>query len=178
MEIPVELVPLICIRCGTPIPTEIDEVAWACKQCEQGQQLGDQGLIPLEIRYSNGIAPDQTGKPFWICEGRVTIQRDTYGRAKSEKEAQQFWGQPHTFIIPAFPYPLEKFASEGVHWLENPPEMQPGPVSHFEPVTVPVEDVPVWAEFLVVALEAERKDKVKKIAFNLDLDEPQLWVLP
>lgn len=178
MEIPVELVPLNCIRCGTSIPAEIDEVAWACKQCEQGQQLGDQGLLPLEIQYSQGIAPNQKGKPFWICEGSVTIQRDTYGRAKSEKDAQQFWAQPHKFIIPAFPYPLEKFASEGVHWLENPPEMQPGPVARFEPVTVAVEDVPVWVEFLVVALEAERKDKVKKIAFNVELDKPQLWVLP
>ncbi len=178
MEIPVELVPLNCIRCGTPLPAEIDEVAWACEQCEQGQQLGDQGLLPLEIRYSQGIAANRIGKPFWICEGRVTLQRDTYGRAKSETEAQQFWSQPHKFIIPAFPYPPDKFANDGVQWLENPPEMRPGPWVRFEPVTVAVEDVPAWAEFLVVALEAERKDKVKKIAFDLKLDEPQLWILP
>lgn len=178
METPVELVPLNCIRCRTPIPADFDEVAWVCQQCEQGQQLGDSGLLPLEVHYSQEIAPNQTGKPFWICEGRVTLQRDTYGRGKSNKDAQQFWSQTHKFIIPAFPYPLEKFTTEGVRWLVNPPEMRPGPMARFEPVTVAVEDVQVWAEFLVVALEAERKDKVKEIAFTLELDEPLLWVLP
>ena len=46
MEIPVELVALNCIRCGTPIPAEIEEVAWVCQQCEKGQQLGEAGLLP------------------------------------------------------------------------------------------------------------------------------------
>ena len=49
MEIPVELMPLNCIRCGTSIPAEVDEVAWVCQQCEKGQQLGDDGLIPLRV---------------------------------------------------------------------------------------------------------------------------------
>ena len=178
METPVELIPLNCLRCGRPLPAEIEEVAWACENCEQGQQLGDRGLLPLEIHYAQGIAPSQKGKPYWVCEGHLTIQRDTYGKAKSEKDAQQFWGQPRQFIIPAFSYPLEKFTVDGLQWLQYPPAMQPGPRAAFESVTVPVEDVQVWAEFLVVALEAERKDKIKKVDFTLQLNEPQLWVLP
>ena len=66
----------------------------------------------------------------------------------------------------------------GVKWLQNPPVMKPGLIVEFEPVTVAVEDVSIWAEFLVIALEAERKDIVKKIEFSLELGEPQLWVLP
>jgi hypothetical protein len=178
MEVPVELVPLNCIRCGTSIPAEIEEVAWVCDQCEQGQQLGRDGLVPLEIHYSQGITPPQKGRPFWVSAGRVTIQRDTYGRAKSEKEAQQFWGQPRQFFIPAFPVPLDEIYRLGIRWLQQPPNMQPGPVTDFEPVIVAAEDVPVWAEFLVVALEAERKDKVKTVDFQLEMVEPQLWVLP
>jgi hypothetical protein len=178
MEIPVELVALNCLRCGTPIPAEIEEVAWVCEQCDQGQQLGNDGLLPLEIHFSQGIAPNQKGKPFWLCEGRVTLQRDTYGREKSKTESQQFWSQPRKFVIPAFDYPVDKFSNDGVRWLQSPPDLQPGPVSLFEPVTMAVEDVRVWAEFLVMALEAARKDKVKKIQFNLELSEPQLWILP
>lgn len=178
MEIPIELVPLNCLRCGTPLPAEIDEVAWACEQCEQGQQLEDAGLRLLEIHYAQGIAAPQKGHPFWVCEGRVTLQRDTYGSGNSHKESQQFWSQPRKFVIPAFPYPVQKFAIDGLHWLQNPPLMQPGPVARFEPVTVPVGDVRVWAEFLVVALEARRKDKIKKVAFDLVLSEPQLWIFP
>jgi len=178
METPIELVPLNCLRCGTPLPAEIDEVAWVCEECEQGQQLGHQGLRPLEIHYDQRITPTQKGRAFWVCEGRVTLQRETYGSGKSDKESQQFWSQPHKFIIPAFPYPVQEFASDGLQWLQNPPLMEPGPLARFDPVTVPVEDVQVWAEFLVVAFEAQRKDKIKKVAFSLELSEPHLWILP
>ena len=178
MEVPVELVPLNCIRCGMPLPAEVDEVAWVCEQCEQGQQLGEAGLLPLEIHYSQEISPHQKGRPFWVGEGRVTLQRDTFGRGQSEKDSQQFWSQPHKFIIPAFLYPLDEFSRLGLQWLQTPPVLQPGLRVRFESVTVPAEDVQIWAEFLVVALEAERKDKIKKLAFTLDLGEPQLWVLP
>lgn len=179
METPVELVPLNCIRCGTPIPAEVDEVAWVCHQCEKGQQLSDDGLIPLRVNYSLSVKPNQKGRPFWVCEGRVTLDRNTYGSiGKKTNDALRFWEEPRQFIIPAFPYPLGKFSSMGVKWLQNPPAMEPGLIVDFEPVTVAAEDVSAWAEFLVIALEAERKDKVKKIEFNLNLGEPQLWVLP
>jgi hypothetical protein len=178
METPVELVALNCIRCGHPIPAEIDEVAWICEQCEQGQQLGKNGLLPLEIHYAQEIKPNQKGKPYWVCEGRVTLQRDTYGRAQSDKEARQFWSQPRRFVIPAFLYPVDEFADDGIYWLRNPKNLRSGPVSQFESVTVSVDDVRIWAEFLVMALEAARKDKVKTIQFQLELAEPRLWVLP
>lgn len=179
METPVELVPLNCIRCGTPIPAEIEEVAWICDQCEQGQQLGDDGLIPLEVHYAQGIAPTHKGRPFWVVEGHVAIDRKTYGTfGKKTKDALRFWEQPRKFIIPAFPYPVDKFSRNGVEWLQNPPALQPGSVVDFVPVTVAAADVKVWAEFLVLALEAERKDKVKNVNFKLDLAAPQLWVLP
>jgi hypothetical protein len=177
MEAPVKLVPLNCIRCGSPIPAGIEEVAWACEQCGQGQQLGESGLLPLEIHYAQGLQPPKKGRPFWVCEGRVALQRDTYGRGKSTSEAEQFWSRPRNFIIPAFTYPLDEFASQGPRWLQQPPVMQPGPSALFEPVTVPAEDVQTWAEFVVVALEAERKDKIKTLAFNLEISAPQLWVL-
>jgi hypothetical protein len=108
----------------------------------------------------------------------VTLQRDTYGRAQSEQEAQQFWGQPRHFFIPAFPMPLDEIYRLGIRWLQQPPGIQSGPVTDFEPVIVAAEDVPVWAEFLVVALEAERKDQVKTVNFQLEMAEPLLWVLP
>jgi hypothetical protein len=179
METPVELVPLNCIRCGTSIPAEVDEVAWVCGQCEQAQQLGEDGLLPLQIHYSQEITPSQRGYPYWVSEGRITIDRDTYGTfGKKTNEALRFWEVPRQFIIPAFPYPLHEFTRVGVQWLRTPPALQPGQAADFEPVTVAADDVGAWAEFLVMALEAERKDKVKKIEFNLRLGEPQLWILP
>jgi hypothetical protein len=178
METPVELVPLNCIRCGTPIPAEIDEVAWVCRQCEKGQQLGDDGLISLQVNYSMGIEPNQKGRPFWVCDGRVTLNRSTYGSAsKQEQDALRFWEQPRIFIVPAFSYTYE-FTPVGIKWLQNPPAMEPGLIVDFEPITVAADDVIAWAEFLVFALEAERSDQVKKIEFDLKLEEPIMWILP
>ena len=102
MEIPIELVPLNCIRCGTAIPAEVNEVAWVCRQCEKGQQLGEDGLVPLKDNYAQQMKPTQKGRPFWVCEGHVTLDRDTYdSHGMNSKDAQRFWGQGHLFFIPA-----------------------------------------------------------------------------
>jgi hypothetical protein len=38
--------------------------------------------------------------------------------------------------------------------------------------------VQAFAEFLILAVEAARKDKVKEIRFELELQPPTLWILP
>jgi hypothetical protein len=179
MEIPVELLALNCIQCGMALPAELDEVAWVCSNCTQGQQLAQNGLIPLEIHSSARIPANQTGWPFWIATGRATIDREVYGTfGKKTEEARDFWAEPHLFIVPAFDHPLQELIQTGMAWLRNPPDLTPGPPAAFQSVTVSPEDMGPWAEFLVLAVEASRKDKVKKIQFSLDLDEPELWVLP
>ena len=180
MDGPVELVPLICIRCATPIPASVDEMAWVCAQCGQGQQLDeDKGLLPLEVHFSDGIPTNSRGKPFWVAEGRVTLQRDTYDSGRKQKqEAQQFWSQSQRFFIPAFTCTLDALLTIGTGLLRHPPQLQSGSPAQFEPVTLCVQDAHAAAEFMVVAIEAERKDKIKEIKFNLQLNEPALWILP
>ena len=56
--------------------------------------------------------------------------------------------------------------------------MEPVSPGRFLPVTTPPEDMQSLAEFLVVTLEAERRDALKEIGFNVKLEEPQLWILP
>ena len=179
MSVPVELIPLKCIRCDTPIPAGFDEFAWVCSQCGQGQQIGLDGLDKLEIHFAQGIHPPKKGRPFWVCEGRVTLDRDTYsGTARDAQASEFFWSKPRQFFVPAFSYPLEEIIRLGLQWLQNPPTLSSGSQVDFEPVTVAAGDIQAWVEFLVMAVEAERKDKVKFILFEIQLDEPQLWVLP
>jgi hypothetical protein len=180
MDRTVELVPLLCVKCSTPVPAEPDEVAWVCAQCGQGLLLDeDKGLVPLEVHYSAGIAPNALGKPFWVAEGRVNLYRKAYD--SSDKEAEQssrFWSQPRQFFVPAFSSPLGSLLVVAVDYLIQPPDLKPGDVARFEPVTLHQEDVRSAAEFIVVAVEAQRKDKVKQVDFNLQLSLPVLWVLP
>jgi hypothetical protein len=34
------------------------------------------------------------------------------------------------------------------------------------------------AEFILLGIEADRKDALKTLNFTLDLERPQLWILP
>ena len=179
MITPIELVPLKCIQCDTPIPAHQDEVAWVCEACGEGQQLTELGLIPLEIHYARGIQPSMVGIPFWVCDGQVALDREAYsGFRTKNKDAQQFWSKSRRFIIPAFEFPLDELTRIGPGWIQQPPDLQEGEPAQFKPVTVTPEDVSALAEFIVLALEAERSDKIKSLRMSLKLDDLELWILP
>jgi len=174
----VVLVPLLCVKCSTALPAEPDQVAWVCAVCGQANYLDDeQGLQPLDIYYDNNLAQNATGKPYWVAGGQVTLQRETFGSSKS-KDAQQFWSQPRRFFIPAYAATLEELLSRATELLLNPPVLQAGAANPFQAVVLDIQDVSAAAEFLVVAVEAGRSDRLKKVDFQLKLSRPVLWVLP
>jgi hypothetical protein len=138
---------------------------------------GETGLQPLEVQYSAEIPANAQGKPYWSAEGRVSLQRLTYA-GNQERESQQFWGQPRRFFIPAYSISLQELLTQGMGLLRQPPALQPGPPASFQAVTLPAADVRSTAEFIVMAVEAERKDDLKEIRFDLELEPPILWILP
>lgn len=178
MGAPVELVPLLCLKCETPLPAEPEEVAWVCARCGQGMLLDEsKGLLPLQVQYSAAVPPDATGRPFWVADGQVSLQRELYSGNKSV-EAQLLWSQPRRFTIPAHTCPLETLLQYGPQLLLKPPDLQPGPPAHFQPVTLSPGDIQALAEFIVVAIEAERSDMLKQIVVSVKMSEPVLWILP
>ncbi|MBN1147605.1 MAG: hypothetical protein JXA78_10145 [Anaerolineales bacterium] len=181
MDKPIELTPLVCLRCSTAVPAEIDEVAWVCAQCGQGLALDEEdGLKLLEVNYAAGIPANTRGKPYWVVEGRVQgLRRESYrGGGKESQQAEEFWGQPRHFFIPAYRASLETLLERATQLLLQPPPLQPGPAAPFEPVTLFMEDIRLAAEFIVMAVEAGRKDRLKKVDFSLQLSPAVLWVLP
>jgi hypothetical protein len=175
----IQLIPLVCVKCQTSVPASPDEVAWVCGQCGQGLLLDPgKGLVALEVNYAAGIAPNTLGKPFWVTEGRVAFaNRQTYS-GNEDKDAKNFWAQPRRFYVPAFTNTLDALLEVGSGLLLRPPSLQPGPVARFEPATLAQEDVKPLAEFIIMALEAGRKDKLKDIRFTLELSSPVLWIMP
>jgi len=135
------------------------------------------GLQPLEVLYSAGIPANAQGKPYWVAEGHVTMLRATY-EGNQERESTQFWGQPRRFFVPAFNISLQELLSQGMALLRQPPTLQPGPPVGFLPVALPAADVRATAEFIIMAVEAERKDDLKEIRFDLEIGAPTLWILP
>lgn len=176
----VELFPSNCIQCAMPIAAAVNEVAWLCPTCGTSMELTEAGeLIPCDILFSSNLPPGGKGRPFWVAEGTVEIFRQSYNLiGKSDGEAMQFWSQPQRFFIPAYECDLEEMLAIGIRWLTNPPPLVEGPKTNFLPITHSVADVQAFAEFLILAVEAARKDKVKEIRYKLELQPPILWILP
>lgn len=177
----VELFPLRCTRCNTPVPANSNEVAWVCQNCGQGLLLNPMtGLVPLTIHYSNKAKPTANGKPFWVTQGQVSLVRTPHG-SRSQKiveEVDRFWGQGRIFCIPAFDLPLEQFLSLAVQLITSPSDLTEGPAVQFVPVTLAPEDLKKIAEVIVMAIEVQRKDQLQELEISLQLASPDLWILP
>jgi hypothetical protein len=137
------------------------------------------GLEALDIHYSADIPENSTGKPYWVADGQVTMERKTYSsKGKHREAAEQFWDKSQRFFVPAFQAPLESLLEAAKAMLLNPPRLSSGPGTPFEAITLNRDDLSAAAEFIVIAIEAERKDKIKRIDFELKLSKPVLWILP
>jgi hypothetical protein len=174
------LLPLQCIKCQAPIPAAVDEVAWVCTACGQAVLLDDtqpRGLMPLELHYDASIRNGQAGRPFWVAQGAVTVSRQTY-RGNENRQAQEFWLQPHNFFVPAFDCSLDELVSLGMKLLRQPVVPLQGQAMPFLPVKLSVADIRSMAEFIIMGIEAERRDMIKSVQIQLKLETPILWILP
>jgi hypothetical protein len=175
----IELLPLVCTRCQTAIPAKPNEIAWVCQQCGQGLVFSEEkGAVPLVINFAAGISAGKAGVPFWVATGQVQVQRQIFGGGDQARDAYLFWQAPHRFFIPAYDISIDQMVDLGTRLLQQNPALQAGSPSAFLPVTLNIEDVRPAAEFIVIGIEAARKDKIKEIQFTLNLSSPELWILP
>ena len=175
----IELVMLKCLQCGRHLPSGEEEVAWVCAQCGQGMQLASDGLAPLTVNW----AAARPGKvqirwlPFWVFTGTVNfIRRENYG---GKSEPDKLWSAARRFYIPAFPASLDQLEALGADLTRKQIALKAGPaIGGLKDCTLFPDEARHAIEFVVLTIEAERKDKLKTVEFNLDLNEPELWVLP
>jgi hypothetical protein len=178
--LPIALIPMQCVRCQNPLAAQPGEVLWVCPSCGQGQLLSDtHGLLPQVVRYAAGIPQNGKGKPVWVVLGQAGLRRSSFDAFDSRKDMEQFWAGPRQFFIPAYDLPLDQLTSTALGLLRQPATLvEAANPAAFYPVTVHPEDIQPLAEYIVLALEAERKDHLKQLDFTVKLAEPELWVLP
>lgn len=180
---PVVLIPLTCVRCQTPVPALPDEVAWVCANCGQGLVLdptpeGKTAACEQVIFFSSLVSAGKSGNPFWVSSGTVAItRRDTF-KGNENATAQNFWSVPRLFFIPGWNASIDEVVAAGVQFLNTPFNLQAGPPAPFRPVVTLPADMKPLAEFMVMSIEAGRRDALKRLDFDLTLAPPQLWILP
>jgi hypothetical protein len=188
MTTSVELVPLKCLRCGIYVPAEEDEVAWVCQQCGQGMQLTATGLAALTVNWA--AAREQAEaiqwRPFWVFTGTVNmLRRETYSGGVLSAlsnlidSPEKLWSASRRLYVPAFPASLEQIETLGADLTRKQVALTPGPAAGaVSDCTLFPDDARQAVEFVVLTIEADRKDKLREVDFKLDLGEPELWILP
>jgi hypothetical protein len=179
MSSSVELVLLKCPQCSTPVPAEEDEVAWVCATCGAGLQLTDAGLGRVTVQWAAaaGAAGLDQWRPFWVFGGSVRFQQRLSTRGEAGPD--EFWLAPRRLFVPAFATQLAQLQALGGDLTRRQPALQAGqPAGPLQGCTVLPEDALRAAEFVVVSLEAARKDKLRTIQFSLEMAPPELWLLP
>ena len=121
--------------------------------------------------------------PFWVFHGRVHLaQRETQGGSRSaQKQAEAFWQEPRRLFVPAWDIPLSEAREIGRELVERQPVYQAGSWPNgatFTEATVAPEDALKLLEFIIITIEAQRKDWLRHLQFWLEVGAPELWLLP
>jgi hypothetical protein len=175
----IELSLLKCLRCGALVPAQEDEVAWVCAQCGQGLQLAPAGLAPLSVNWAAGRAGAARlrWEPFWVFVGAVAFShRESY---QGSRPPEKLWGAPVRFYIPAFTTALPQMQALGADLTRRQIRLTAGPAQGaLAGCTLTLDDASQAADFIVLTIEAAQSDKLKSVDFSLELNQPELWMLP
>lgn len=179
MSLGTTLLPLNCLNCRTPVPAEPGEVGWVCSRCGSGVQLAeDDALAPLNLRYSADIRAGGTGRPFWVVDVSVDVEIRATLPGTEAPPGPQPWAKVRTFFIPAFVCGLEDALKLAAASLYRKPALKEGPSTPLAPIVLKKEEIRAYIEFVIISVEAEREDKLTRLEFEIQMGEPELWVLP
>ncbi len=177
-----KLILLRCPNCDHALAPGDDDLIVACSQCGLGVELGDEGLEAIEVQYAAPLSKAQTDlwRPWWVFTGQVEITLRETQSGNQRDEAVRFWAQAQHLYVPAWELSLQAVRSEGLALLKKQPLLQviPRPAgARFAPVVVSVSDARKLLDYLVLTMEASRKDWLKDLSFVVNAGPPQLWAL-
>ena len=179
-----KLLALRCPSCAQPLKPQNPEVIVLRCDCGTAVSLSDIGLSTITLQFA---APDvekfDAWLPLWLFNGRVNItNRQTQGRNKqAQQDSEQLWNYPRRLYVPAWDLPTETASQLGGDLVQRQPSFertdQPENAPFIEAVVTP-EDALKLLEFVVLNVEAARKDWLKSLEFNIETTTPQLWAIP
>jgi hypothetical protein len=158
----------------------------ACANCRQGVLIDENGPAKIDVRYmalGEVTAEHTEWRLFWVFAGQVRLERrETQGGGRSgEQEARALWGEPRRLFVPAWELSMRAAQEYGSQLTAQQPALQPATPPegfHLAPAVLTAADALAVADFIVLAIEARRKDWLKDLAFRLDVGAGQLWATP
>ncbi|UCG23828.1 MAG: hypothetical protein JSW55_17095 [Chloroflexota bacterium] len=179
-----KLILLRCPNCAQPMTPENDDVVFMCTNCFTSVSLDEGGLQSVDVRFAlppKGDPRAEQWLPFWVYEGQVQIlKRDTQGRSDGKASAQQ-WARPLRMYVPAWEMSMQVAQEVGSRLIERQPatkSIERPPTAYLAPAVVTPEEALGLLEFIVLAIEARRRDWLKALDFRIEAGQPELWAMP
>jgi predicted RNA-binding Zn-ribbon protein involved in translation (DUF1610 family) len=178
-----KLLLLRCPRCAHALAPGQEDRVFQCPNCRGAIAIDESRLSLMAAQYAAPVRIDpQAWLPFWVYRAKVSITlRKTQGGRSAEKEAQAFWDQPRRVYIPAWEYELADARDLCRHLLEQQPFLEgitPPESALFQPAVLTAEDARKLLDLVIVSIEANRKDWMEYLEYDLRLDSEALWLLP
>lgn len=181
-----KLLALKCPVCAQRLaPKNSQALLMGCAHCETAVSIDpDKGVQETSLSFA---APKSAGVsswlPMWVFDAQVNItSRRTRSRdGRSEKASQAFWGVPRRLYVPAWTPNMQSARMLGTKLVENQPQFQATDKpsgAHLSEMVVAEEDALKLVEFIIMSIEAERKDWLTDLQFNIQRQATNLWAIP
>ena len=173
-----------CKNCGSGLVVEVNDYVTYCISCGSGFEIINGELNPIEINFSAAALPaegEMIYKPFWLLKTHVEILERT---SSSGHASDVFGGSGKSsgninFYIPAFRCPLESLKFISTEFTTKNPVASPQKFnSKLTGFAYGKEDAMKLAEFLLISVEAEKKDMLKTFRYNISLNSYEILGIP
>ncbi len=180
-----KLLALNCPVCGQRLlPKSRDVLVMGCGNCGTAVSIDpDKGIEQTTVQFAQtGSESVEAWVPLWVFDAQVKIKsRQTRQRdGRSEKASQALWGTPRRLFVPAWTLNMKVARQLGTKMVEKQPQLQaiekPDGVQMAEAV-VAQEDALKLLEFIVLSIEADRKDWLTNLQFDIETRSTELWVV-
>ncbi|MFN2223781.1 MAG: hypothetical protein ACK2UH_14585 [Candidatus Promineifilaceae bacterium] len=179
-----KLILLRCPNCAQPLAPDNDDVLFMCPNCFTSVSIDQRGVRRAEVRFALPTRADESIQkwwPYWVYHGRVVIlNRETQDRSM-DQDSQLQWASPLRMYVPAWEISMELAQEVGSKLIQRQPvtrfiERPDG--AYMEPAVISPEDAFRLLEFVILAIEARRKDWLKALDFRIEAGDPELWAMP
>jgi len=181
-----QLLALKCPTCGQKLtPRSNETVVVSCMNCLTAVSLQQAGItaIPLQYAAPTAKADVEVWLPMWVYNGRVTLtRRQSQGGSKgADKEAQALWQSVRRLFAPAWQEPVPQAREIGSQFILKQPPLQataPEAGMTLQDATISQEDGLKLLDFIVLTIEANRKDWLQDLQFEIQTSGSELWAVP
>ncbi len=180
-----KLLALKCPVCGQRLTPKHDQVlVMECGQCGTAVSINHTtGISQTAVQYAQAKENAEVWLPMWVFDAwvRITSRQTRKGDGRSEKASHELWRSPRQLFVPAWTLDTQTARQLGTKLIENQPQLQavdkPNGTVMTEAI-VTQEDALKLVEFIILSIEAERKDWLTDLKFEIQTNATNLWVIP